>query len=85
MFSQTSKLVMARLVAFMYEASTLVVMAFIGVLVSPEFLDLIAKHFGEGLLGSFLVLAITGIVKHVRNISVANSLGSIEQTEKFYI
>lgn len=70
------ELLKARLVAFLYEAGTLVVLAICGALVSPEFSAAVTTHFGDGITGSLILLSVSGVVKHVRNMKVLAESGS---------
>ena len=64
------ELIKARVIAFAYEAGTLITLAILGALASPEFQALVVSHFGEGLTASAILLFVTAIVKHVRNLNV---------------
>ncbi len=65
-----SNLIKARLIAFFYEAGTLIVLGVLGVLSSPEFAQAVTNHFGESVGGSLILLAVSAGVKHVRNMLV---------------
>jgi len=72
-------LIQARVVAFLYEAGTIVGLAIIAALASPEFAAVITSHFGDGVTGSLVLLFVSGAVKHIRNLKVvsdAEDLGS---------
>lgn len=73
-------LIQARLVAFAYEAGTIIVLALCTALVSPEFAAAVTSNFGDGVTGSLILLVVSGVVKHVRNLNVIKNtdLGSTD-------
>lgn len=85
----TYDLIMARVIAFLYEAGTLIVLAVLGVLVSPEFQSVVTSHFGDSVTASLIMLAVTGLVKHVRNLSALKKaeeqLGSTDEARRSVI
>lgn len=60
-------LLKTRLISFGYEFGTLIAAAITGVLLSPEFAQLVQAHFTEGTVASVILLVVTGTVKHIRN------------------
>jgi len=69
-------LIVIRLKGFAYEIGGLFLTAFVGVLLSPEFLTLVQNNAGTGLTGSVIVLVVSGLLKHLRNLKVAKELGA---------
>lgn len=65
-----TNLIKTRLISFAYEAFSLIITGFVGVLASDEFRAIILEHTGETITGSIAVLVLAGIVKHLRNLSV---------------
>lgn len=78
-----TNLIKVRLVAFGYEAGSLLLTAILGVLVSSDFSQLVTEHFGMGVLASVILLGISAGVKHLRNLRVLKkfSLGSTSDQE----
>lgn len=76
----------ARVVGFLSEAGTLLALTIVGVLGSPQFLALLTTNFGKGLLGSVLVLVVSGGVKHLQNLKTIKAarerFGSLEQSDE---
>ncbi len=70
------ELIDLRIKSFMWEAASLLGTALATVLLSPEFRELIMTHFGQGVMGSVIVLVVIGIVKHVRNLNIAKKIGA---------
>lgn len=63
----TNQLWQIRVKAFAVQAGSLVGVAVIGVLLSPEFRALVEANFGTGFVTSSVVLFITGLVSHISN------------------
>lgn len=63
-------LITLRLKSFAYQAGSLIAVAVIGVLASPEFLELVQEAAGNGIIGALAVLLIPELVKHLRNLQV---------------
>ena len=72
-------LLKVRLQAFGWELLSIVIMSIGGLLTSDAFRELVTKHFGETLTASLILLAVTGGVKHLRNLKVLAKLGSTEK------
>lgn len=72
----TTELLTVRLKAFALQALGLIVSALLGVLVSADFSALVTANFGETVLGSIILLAISGLVNHLRNLMVINNIGA---------
>jgi len=68
-------LLKTRVVSFAYEFATLIVTATLGIFASPEFANLVGEHFGTGMVGSIIMLAVMGAVKHIRNKKLVAKLG----------
>lgn len=64
----TFNLFWIRVKSFLAEASVLCAVAFIGVLASEDFANLMTQEFGEVWGGGFAVLLVNGIVKHLLNL-----------------
>lgn len=73
-----STLIKARLISFGWSFLSLVGTTIAGVLVSPDFATLITHNFGQGLVSTLILLAVTEGVKHLRNLKVmqAAAMGS---------
>ena len=78
-----NELILIRVKSFVYEAGSFLAVALIGALASPEFLAIIQANAGEGIFGSLVVLAFTGLVKHLRNLKVAKTLAGTGDTPDF--
>ena len=80
------ELIALRVKSFLFELGSLVGVGLVGVFLSPEFQALVTTHAGTGVVGSLIVLVVTGLVKHVRNIKLSKKLGSdLVQTPATYI
>ena len=73
-----TNLLKIRAISFFYGFASLVGLAIVGVLVSPEFVALIKAHFGSGIFTSLLLLLVPELVKHLRNLSTIKKLGAKE-------
>lgn len=82
----TFDLLAIRVKGFIYEAGTMLVLAVLAALTSPDFQALVTQHFGESLTSSIILLAVSGIVKHVRNVltlnAAADTLGSFREAKQ---
>ena len=56
-----------RVKAFLVQLGTLVAVAIGGVILSPEFRDLVVQHFGTGFVTSSIILFLTGAVSQMLN------------------
>lgn len=63
----TYELIKVRIISFGWECLSFFGTALIAALASPEFSAIITAHFGETILGSLVLLAVSGLVKHLRN------------------
>lgn len=63
-------LIKTRIVAFLYEAGVMIALSILGYLASQDFANLVTQNFGESIVGSLILLGVSGIVKHLRNLSV---------------
>ena len=63
-------LIKARIISFGYEAGTLIAVAIVGALASPEMRELIGTHAGSGFFGTVAMLVLMEVVKHLRNLKV---------------
>lgn len=74
------KLVTIRIKNFMWELGTLAgtsVLVFVAdFLSSAQFVSLITSHWGEGAVGAIILMFVSSIAKHIRNIQITNKLGS---------
>lgn len=64
------ELLKVRALSFLYEAAGMILFTVTGVLASGEFSQLVFSHFGETLTASTIMLAVLGIVKHLRNLAL---------------
>jgi len=64
------ELLKARAISFSWSVLSLVGTTLVAMLVSPEFVALVTQHFGEGVTGSLILMAVTELVKHFRNVRV---------------
>lgn len=82
------ELLKLRAVAFGYEAASLFLSVFVAVLASPDFAALVTTHFGDTVLGGVLLLVLTGLVKHLRNLDVIKKAevgGDNNESQPFYL
>ncbi len=77
------ELLLIRAKSFAYEVGSLLGVALIGAIASPEFLAIVTANAGEGILGSLIVLAFTGLVKHLRNLKIAKRLAGTTEAPRF--
>lgn len=70
----TIALLVARARAFMYELLSAIALLIVSVLLdffgSEAFKELITKHFGDTTLGVLLLMLVSAVVKHIRNVKV---------------
>ena len=87
MNEQNFELLKVRVLAFLFEAFSLLLTTIAGVLISEEFRALVIEHFGVGLTGSVVLLLVSGLAKHLHNIQVIRKveLGSISRRAKILI
>ena len=80
------ELIKARVMGFTTEAGAIIVLIVLKLLVSPEFLEVVTEHFGTGLLGSIILLLLSGGVKHLLNLKTLEKakerFGRIEDSEE---
>ena len=76
-----NQLVKARVQAFAIQAGSLITIAVLGVLMSPDFKALITEHFGDTFVTSAAWLLLTGVVSHIRNLSVLKKFGATKNTD----
>mgnify|MGYP001596300803 CR=1 FL=1 len=72
-------LVRIRLVSFAYGLASLVGLAILGVLVSPDFAALVKAHFGNGFFATLILLLVPEVAKHIRNLIETKKLGSTKR------
>ncbi len=79
------ELLKVRAISFAYEAGSMFLIVFIGVLGSPEFSSIITANFGDTIYGGLILLVVSGIVKHLRNLVVIEkiSLGGVKEGGSF--
>lgn len=75
-----TQLIKARLISFGLSLLSLVGTTIAGVLLSSDFAALVTQHFGQGAVSTLILLAVTELVKHVRNIQVIKSAASLGST-----
>lgn len=80
-----TNLIAIRLKSFGWEILGLAVTGLAGFLLSSDVQALINEHFGSTLAGSLIVLVVTGIGKHLRNVKLQNQLGSASFVRPDYI
>lgn len=87
MTEETIQLLKVRLIAFLWESLSLILTVVAGTLTSEHFRLLVMEHFGEGLIGSVVLLTVAGVVKHLRNLKLVNDvqLGSKSEADNFLI
>ena len=78
-------LVKIRLVSFGYGLLSLIAIALVGVLASPEFSELIKTNFGNSAFTGFLLLLVPEIVRHLRNLAVMKKLGGVKEDKDFFL
>lgn len=64
-----------RVKAFAVQAGSLIGVAVIGVVLSPEFRVLVEANFGTGFVTSSIVLFVTGLVSHISNKMALKKVG----------
>lgn len=72
-----TNLIKTRLISFGYSLLSLILTAFVGVLASPDFATLVQTNFGGGITATLILLVVTELVKHLRNVKVINKLGKV--------
>lgn len=63
-------LLFIRLQAFALEAGSLLLFVLVGALSSPQMEQLVTNHWGDTVLGSFLLLLLNALIKHLRNLRI---------------
>ena len=71
-----NQLYRTRITSFIYSAGTLVCLAVLGALSSPDFATLVKANFGEGFTAMLILLLSQQGVFHARNLLVTKKLGS---------
>jgi len=69
-------LIQARIKAFSVQLGSFVLVAVVGVFLSPDFKALVMEHFGNSATTSLAILIITGIASHVVNLKALKKLGA---------
>lgn len=76
------KLLAIRIQSFVVEAGTviggLLLAALIEALQSNVFTQLVTDHWGTGLVASFILMFVSGGVKHLKNLKAIKKLGSAD-------
>lgn len=67
------QLIKARLISFGWSLLSLVVTTITGMLLSQDFAHIVVANFGDGAVGSLILLSVTELVKHLRNLRVINT------------
>lgn len=79
------KLITTRVISFLFQLGTTIVVLIVGYLISPAFAQLVTEHFGT-VVGGLVSLVIPEIVKHLRNVEVINAaadeLGSFDAAHR---
>lgn len=70
-----AKLINARIISFGWSFLSLLGTSLLGMLLSPEFADIVVQNFGEGFVSTLTLLVVTEVVKHSRNLSVLKKRG----------
>lgn len=73
----SSDLLKARLISFGYSLAALAITTLATMLLSSDFAQLVIANFGDGVLGSLVLLGVTELAKHLRNLAVIKSAGGI--------
>lgn len=68
MFDLKTALWKVRIIGFFRDTGILVAFTVVGVLNSPQFMDILNEHLGGTVLGSMVILGITGFASHLWNI-----------------
>lgn len=66
-----------RLISFGWSVLSLVTTVVVGALASPEFATIVTQHFGTGAVSMLVLMGVTELVKHVRNVRVLNTAGRV--------
>lgn len=66
-------LLKTRLVSFGWSVLGLAVSTLAGMFFSSDFAALVMANFGQGLLGSAILMGVTEFAKHLRNLSVTKN------------
>lgn len=64
-----------RLKSFFYEAGSILLLALVTAVTSPEFASVVQEHAGSSIFGTVIVLLFTASVKELRNAKVQEKLG----------
>lgn len=79
-----NQLLKLRLVSFGWGLASLVGLAIVSVLLSPDFAALLKANFGDGVFTMFTLLLVPEVAKHIRNLIEAKKLGATGK-EPFFI
>ncbi len=71
-----NKLLQARIKAFFVQFGSMIAVALIGIISSPEFKALVTEHFGTGFAVGAGLLFITGLASHLANKMALKKLGA---------
>ena len=72
----SSELWSVRVKAFAYELLAVVLSGSVAYLSSADFSSLVDTHFGGTILGTLILLVVSGGLKHLRNLTVVGRVGS---------
>lgn len=65
-----TELIKVRVLSFFYSVASLILTALAGLLLSPEFATVVQEHWGSGVVGMVILMAVTELAKHIRNVRV---------------
>ena len=71
-----NSLIQARIKAFSVQLGSFILVAVVGVFLSPDFKTIITEHFGNTAATSLAILLITGIASHIANKLALKKLGA---------
>lgn len=68
------QLIKARLISFGWSLLSLVITTVAGMLLSSDFAHIVQANFGDGATGALVLLVVTEVAKHLRNLHVINAM-----------
>lgn len=87
MSEEVLNLIKIRVVSFLMEAGVYLLGTLLTALVSPAFQQIVTEHYGTGIVATVILLTVTGVVKHLRNLAVLKDmqLGGRSEQDVYFI
>ena len=76
-----NELITIRLKSFGFSLLGVAITGVLGFLSSADFATLVSTNFGEGAATTLVLLVVTEVVKHLRNLSVLKKFGATKSVQ----